>query len=194
MEISLISDTLKSIVSTQAGLSLGFSRFLIASSDQSPTGSLQISATMFPFDAVAPRPPVKSSRVKTLPRRQLKQRRRTRKRSLTSDDDGGSGDGEEIFGFFAGDGDGPFNNNNNGGGGGYGGGNWNFGRDEFFSDDNGSNNSYQDPAFDFVYEVLSWIVLSNCLHFAYNKLMRIVADGFSDPAREKVAIQLESVC
>lgn len=194
MELSLIPDTLTTIASTHAGLSLGFPKLLNSSSDQ-PAGPLQISAAMVPLDAVAP-PPVQSNRVRTLPRRLLKKRRRTRKRSLTGDD--GNGDGEEVFGCFgdSGDSDGPFNNGNTGGGGR--GGNWNFGGfggsywDDFFSNNN--DNSYHDPAFDFVSEVLSWIVLSNCLHFAFNKVVRIVADGFSDPSREKVPMRLESVC
>ena len=41
-----------------------------------------------------------------------------------------------------------------------------------------SSNSPSDPAFDVVYEVISWIALSNCLHFALKKVVRIVADGF----------------
>ena len=87
--------------------------------------------------------------------------------------------------------DGPFNN---GGGGGGGGGSWNFGGFGGANWEGYSSNSYNDPAFDFVYEVLSWIVLSNCLHFAFKKVVRIVADVFGDPAREKVPMRLEPVC
>ncbi|KAK4405518.1 hypothetical protein Sango_0558300 [Sesamum angolense] len=66
--------------------------------------------------------------------------------------------------------------------GGHGGANW-----EEFSD-----NSISDPAFDFVYEILCWIAMSNCLHFAFKKVVRIVADGFGD--REKVPMRLTPVC
>lgn len=191
MEISVISHALTLVASTQ-GLSIGVSKLNFCSnqSSEQSAGILQISAMIFPLDAVAP-PPVKSNRTRTLPRRLMKKRRRTRRRSSTGDDD--NDDREEVFGFFGGDGgvfDGPFNN----GGGGGGGGGWNFGGSGGANWEEYSSNSYNDPAFDFVYEVLSWIVLSNCLHFAFKKIVRIVADVFGDPAREKVPMRLAPVC
>lgn len=197
----MISDTLATVASTH-GMGQGISKFLLnrhqssftsnPSSDQCG-GTLQISAG-FPIDAVAP-PPVRSNHVKTLPRRLIKKRRRTRRKTLKGAD-GNDDDGEEFFAFSGDGGDvgGPFDNNNNNWGGGSGKG-WNFGG--FGGSDWGdssSNNSYHDPAFDFVYEVLSWIVFSNCLHFAFKKVVRIVSDGLGDPARGKVPIRLAPVC
>lgn len=86
--------------------------------------------------------------------------------------------------FFI-DGGGFININNDGGyfgGGGSGrGGNggkgWNFDGNGGVNWGESSNNSFNDPAFDFVYEVLSWIALSNCLHFAFKKMVRIMGRG-----------------
>lgn len=105
---------------------------------------------------------------------------------------GGEDDGGE-FGFFfdGGDDDGAFGGGNSWGGGGSG---WNFGGFGGSNWDEPSSNSISDPAFDFVYEVLSWIVFSNCLHFAFKKVVRIVAGGLGDPAREKVPMRLTPVC
>ncbi|KAL6970260.1 hypothetical protein U1Q18_029961 [Sarracenia purpurea var. burkii] len=157
---------------------------LLDSSSENPSsaGSLQISAVIFPVDAVAP-PPVKSNRLKTVPRTLVRKRRRTRRRSLTG---GGSEEGEDG-GFFAdaGDGEGPF------GGGGKG---WNFNRFGWSNWDESPSNSTPDPAFDFVYEMICWIALSNCLHFAFKKVVRIVADGVSDPAREKIPLRFTPIC
>lgn len=171
MEISLIADTV-TVAATQV---LGFAKFQAltsnnifsvhdSSSDQpSSPGGLQISAVIFPFDAVAP-PPVKPYYLKAAPRTLVRKRNRTRRKSLTGGDDEDGEDG----GFFGGDG--PF-----GGGGGGGGGRWNF--DEFGGSDwEESSASWSDPAFDFVYEVISWIAFSNCLHYAFKKVLRIVAD------------------
>ncbi|MFS7934509.1 hypothetical protein Hanom_Chr05g00392371 [Helianthus anomalus] len=38
-----------------------------------------------------------------------------------------------------------------------------------------------DPTFDFVYEALTWFVLSNCLNFAFKRIVRIFVDGSADP-------------
>ncbi|KAL7178222.1 hypothetical protein ACSBR2_031386 [Camellia fascicularis] len=134
------------------------------SSSSAVAGILQISAVAAP--------PVKSNYLKTARRTLVRKRRRTRRRSLTG---GGADDGEDG-GFFgdAGDAGGPF-------GGGVGGG-WNFDRFGWSNWDESS--SFSDPAFDFVYEVISWIALSNCLHFALKKVLRILADGMGDQARE----------
>ncbi|KAA8548970.1 hypothetical protein F0562_000654 [Nyssa sinensis] len=131
MEISLVS----SAVSVAASQGLVFF-----------AGGLQISASIFPVDTVAP-PLVKSNYLKAAPRRLVRKTRRTRRRSLTS---GGAEDGEDggLFGDD-GDGDGPFGGGRSGGGGG---GGWNFDRFGWSNRDESSSAWPSDPAFDFVYE------------------------------------------
>lgn len=110
----------------------------------------------------------------------LNRRRRTRLKSPLSDDEGDSG----FFGgndgsFYDGFGDGRdwnFGGSGNGGGGF----NWN---DFSFSP------YLDDPAFNFVYEVVRWFVFSNCLHFAFQKVVRLVTED-----REKVTLQIACVC
>ncbi|KAL3812951.1 hypothetical protein ACJIZ3_014219 [Penstemon smallii] len=180
MEIAVISDTISSIACSAQ--SLGFSNFLLkrphnvlplsdASSDQPPP----------PFHVSAASTP--STRTLTRPR--LRKTRRV-KRKIVTDDDGVD---NRFFTFNDGgvfsNGDGYFGSGGGGKGwnfGGYGGSNW-----EEFPDD-----SIPDPAFDVVYEVLCWIAMSNCLHFAYKKVVRFAADGFGD--REKVQMGLTPVC
>lgn len=120
-----------------------------------------------------------------MPRTLLRKKRRTKRRSYSGGDD--SEDSGEGDGFFdGGNDDGPF-----GGGGGYGGRGWNF--DGFGGKnwgDDGESSSSNEFAFDFVYEVIYWIALSNCVHFAFKKVARIVAD--SD--RDKVPMRLTPVC
>lgn len=188
MELSLISDTV-TVAATQG---LGFAKSVVhrhhftssnnhlSLSDSSPekpssAGSLQISAVI--LDAVAP-PPVKPNHLRTARRTLLRKKRRTRRRTGGGPEEGDDGD------FFGGGDDGG-----DGGGGGFGGGGgWNFDRFGWSNWDDSSSSSPSDPAFDFVFEVISWIALSNCLHFAFKKVVRIVADGMGDPAREKVPI------
>ncbi|KAK9933854.1 hypothetical protein M0R45_021028 [Rubus argutus] len=202
MDISLVYDAVTVANTTAQGL--GFSNFPIrnhhlTSSNQisigdshpdesTPSnGSLQVSAFIFPVDAVAP-PRVRSNSYKTATRTLLRKKRRTRRRSSSGDDsnDGGEEDGG-VFG-----GDGPFFNGGWGGGGG-GGGGWNFDRFGGHNWDD-SSASRSDPAFDFVYEVIGWIALSNCVHFAFKRFIRIVADGLGDAERDKVPMRLASVC
>ncbi|XP_004508190.1 uncharacterized protein [Cicer arietinum] len=144
----------------------------------------QISAMIHPCDAVAP-PPVKPS-THRIPRRTLTRRKRRTRRRLSDDDSGGEGL------FFGDGGDGAFGGGGGGGGfgGGGGGGDWNF---NSFGDGHNwdePSSSLPDPAFDFVYQVLSWIMLSNCLHYALKKIIRIIVD--SD--REKVPTRLAPIC
>ncbi|PQQ21448.1 uncharacterized protein Pyn_04615 [Prunus yedoensis var. nudiflora] len=80
------------------------------------------------------------------------------------------------------------------GGSGGGGGGWNFDRFGGHNWDESSSSSPSDPAFDFVYEVMCWIALSNCVHFAFKRVIRIVADGLGDEERAKVPMRLTSVC
>ncbi|KAK9076069.1 hypothetical protein SSX86_004402 [Deinandra increscens subsp. villosa] len=189
MEISLISDTLSTIATKYGhGLGLGLSNFVTdrhcSPHDQPP----QFYALIVPIDAIAP--PTTKPRT-TAPKKLARKRCRVKRSSKT---DGGDHDHDrDIFGnedgggFFDG-GDGPFG----GGGGGRGGG----GGDRFdgFNWEESLPDSPSDPAFDFVYGVLSWIVFSNCLHFALKKVIRIVADGVSDPDRQKVPVRFSPIC
>ncbi|PSS01521.1 Cell wall protein [Actinidia chinensis var. chinensis] len=178
MEISLLSDS----VSATAIHGLGFAK--------STAGAFKIAtaAAVFPVDAVLP-PRVKSNNVTTLPRRVVRKTRRTRRRkSLTG---GRPEDGGEE-GWFFGDGSDGGSGNFGGGGGSGGGRGWNFDRFGGSNWDEFSSNSSSDPAFDVVYEVISWIALSNCLHFALKKVVRIVADGLGN--REKVPMRFSPIC
>lgn len=193
MDISVLTDTVK-VVSTQG---LSFTKFLLrhhyfgsnnhlslfdSSSEQSSSsGGLQVSAAISPVDVVAS-PPVRSNSYKIARRNLIRKKRRTRRRSLT----GGSEDGEDV-GFFGDGGDGPFGGDSGGDGRG-----WNFGG--FGGGHNWDESSSSDPAYDFVYEVICWIALSNCVHFAFNKVVRIVADGIGDAERQKVSFRLTSMC
>lgn len=185
MEISVISDAISSIAYSTH--SLGFSSLLnrpynvLSLSDTSPDQASQ-SPPPFYISAVSPPP------TRTLTRRRLRRTRRV-KRKIAADDGGdlNSGDVYFVFGDGGGinNGDGYFGRGGGGKGwnsGGYGGDNW----EEY------SNNSIPDPAFDFVYEVLCWIAMSNCLHFAFKKVVKFASDGFGD--REKIPMRLTPVC
>lgn len=172
MDIALIADNVLSAKSQ----TLGLAKFILRR-------HYLLSSPVLPRDALAP-PPVKpKSRRTTAPRTILRKKRRTKRRSYSGGDDdfGDSGEGD---GFFdGGNDDGPFG----GGSGGYGGRGWNF--DGFngknWGDDEESSSS-NEFAFDFVYEVIYWIALSSCIHFAFKKVARIVADD----DRDKVPIRL----
>ncbi|XVE65579.1 hypothetical protein DITRI_Ditri08aG0011200 [Diplodiscus trichospermus] len=204
MDLSLFCDTL-TIASSQG---LGFAKLildrhhyfvgssslsLLSDSSVDNLGILHITAGIVPVDAVAP-PPVKPNSYKTLPRTLLRRKRRT-KRKLFSGDESNEG---EDYGFFfgsdGGDGYGPFGGG--GGGSSWGGNGWNFGG---FGGRNWDESSFSSPwtvsALDFVYEVICWIALSNCVHFAFKKVVRIVANGIEEAGdREKVPMRLASVC
>ncbi|KAM7488123.1 hypothetical protein LguiB_025607 [Lonicera macranthoides] len=190
MEIYQIADT----VTGAATQGLGFANFILnrqnftstnhlslhdSSSDQPSARILQLSAVIVPVDIVAS-PPVRSN-IKAAPRKYVRKVRRTKRRSVKG---GGVADYGEDGGFFGDGGDGTF-----GGGGGGGSGNWNFGGFEGSDWDDSLSPSWSDPAFDFVYEVMSWIVLSNCVHFAFKKVMRI-----GDNEREKVPVRFTPIC
>ncbi|KAK1430712.1 hypothetical protein QVD17_13656 [Tagetes erecta] len=167
MEASLIYDNITTI-NRKHNHTLGFANFItrrhnltISSSDDHRR--LETRAQTLPIDAVAP-PPVKPS---IIPKTHTRKRSRVRRKRKVDDhgaDDGGGYDG----GFFGG---GSFGGGggNNGDGGGF---------DGFNFDDSSSSSS--DPAFDFVYEALTWFVLSNCLHFAFKRVVRIFVDGSAD--------------
>nr|XP_043629614.1 growth/differentiation factor 7-like [Erigeron canadensis] len=118
----------------------------------------EIRSQLLPIDAIAP-PPVKPT---TIPKSRTGKRSRVRRKRKTDGFGAGeSGDiGGGFFGGGGGNGDGPF-----GGGG-------NFGWEE--------SPSPGDPAFDFIYEALTWFVLSNCMYFAFKRVVRIVIDGSGD--------------
>ncbi|XP_065859543.1 uncharacterized protein [Euphorbia lathyris] len=177
MDVSLISDTVT--LATKQGL--GFSNSLI------PRDNL-ISAVI--FDALAP-PAVKSSSTRTVRRTLLRKRRRTRRKTYSG---GESGDvGEELV-FFGGDGDGDGNLGGGGGGSWGGGGGWNFHRFGGQNWDESSWSPSSEFAYGFVYEVIYWIALSTCLHFAFEKGMRMISGGIAGTDREKVAMRFTSVC
>ncbi|KAI3692071.1 hypothetical protein L6452_31880 [Arctium lappa] len=176
MEVSLISDSITTIDHQNQIHGLGFPNFFIRrhnfthpshDQQQQQQQRLEICAQSLPIDAVAP-PPVKPS---TIPKTLARKRSRVKKRLRI--DGFGADEGGEGGGLFGGS-DGPFGGGGGGGGGGSGGDFNGFNWDE-------SSSSPSDPAFDFVYEALSWFVLSNCLIFAFKRLARIVADGVADP-------------
>ncbi|CAA0834238.1 glycine-rich protein [Striga hermonthica] len=175
MEVVPISDAISSVAySTQ---SFGLSNFLTRPHDLlSLPDTNQPPRSPPPFRIfAASQPPTR-----TLTKRRLRRIRRARRR-ISIDYDGGENGmfvPSDGGGFSCGDG--YF-----GGGGGGGGKGWNW---EGFSD-----NCVPDPAFDFVYGVLCWIALSNCLHFAFKKVVRLVEDGVVDQG--KVPMQLApAVC
>jgi hypothetical protein len=176
MDVSLVADTVN-FATTQG---LGLAKFLLRRHNHNNSHA-SISAVLFAVDALAP-PPVKSNYCRTARRTLLRKKRRTRRISFSGD----SEDGEEDDGVFGDGGDGPF------GGGAGGGRGWNFGG--FGGHYWDSSSSSSDPAFDFVYEVIYWIALSNCVHFAFKRIVRIVADGIGDAEREKVPMRLSSIC
>lgn len=156
--------------------------FSITRHQISITDVLQTSSAIFPIDAVAP-PTVRSKpSCRTAARRVLlKSRRRTKRRSppIEGGADAGFDAGDGGEGGFPGGGSGGGWNFDGFGGGGFG--NW--------DDDQSSPSNSDDPAFDFVYEVVCWIVFSNCLHFAFKKVLRLVS-----VEREKVPMRIASVC
>ncbi|KAL0744241.1 hypothetical protein Bca4012_085754 [Brassica carinata] len=196
MELSLIAETV-AVRTAKQGVAFGTSLLLLnrwdsanhisfAAADSSlvdqspPAGIVRASsAFIFPVDAIAPSP-VRSSSYKTI--RRIRKKRRTKRVSYGGDSEDGGGD----FGRFlleGGGGDGPFGFGGGKGwnyGGGGGGGNW----------DESSSSSWSDPAMEFVYEVICWIALSNCVHFAFKRIVRIVTDG----EREKLNLSLSPVC
>ncbi|CAL0309278.1 unnamed protein product [Lupinus luteus] len=123
-------------------------------------------------------PPVKSTARKMHRRSNLRRKRRI-KRKLSGDEFGNEG----FFGV-GGDGGGGF------GGSGGGGGGWNFNNFGGGGDWDESSSPVPDPAFDFVYQVLSWIMLSNCLHFAFKRILQIILDA----DREKLPRRLAPIC
>ncbi|XVF66179.1 hypothetical protein PTKIN_Ptkin10aG0014600 [Pterospermum kingtungense] len=214
MDLSVICDTL-TIATSQ---SLGFATLVLdrhqyiagnsslsLSSDSSADylGIFHVTAAIVPVDAVAS-PPVKANSYKTLPRTLLRRKRRTKRKLFGGDESNdvedygfffGSDGGGDVYGLFGG-GDvyGLFGGGGSGGGGG--GSGWNFGGFGWQNwDEPSSPSPWTVTALDFVYEVICWIALSNCVHFAFKKVVRIVANGTEEPGeRDKVPIRLASIC
>ncbi|XP_042520747.1 uncharacterized protein LOC122094124 [Macadamia integrifolia] len=194
MEVSAIADAVavttthcigfsNSILGPHCCNSLSHLSILCGSSSEHATGILSITAGI---SAVIAPPAIRSNTYRTAPRTFTRQRRRTRRRSSTGDSDDGAEDG-----FFGDGDDGPFGGGHSGGSGGR---RWNFDGYGGFDWEESSYSSFSIPALDFIYEVICWIALSNCMHFAFKKLARIVADGIGDPSRDKVPMRLVSMC
>ncbi|KAL0699369.1 hypothetical protein Bca4012_055491 [Brassica carinata] len=171
MEFCLIADSV-AVFTAKQGIAFGKSllnRFELAnhiSFADSPVD--QTSAVFYPVDAIAPSP-VRSSSYKTI--RRIRKKRRTKRVSFGGD----SEDGGDFCRFLleGGGNDGPFGFGGGGGGNGGGGKGWNYGGGGNWDE----SSSWSDPAMEFVYEVICWIALSNCVHFAFKRIVRIVADG-----------------
>ncbi|PIN08406.1 hypothetical protein CDL12_19007 [Handroanthus impetiginosus] len=183
MEVSVVSDAISSIA--YSAQSSGFSNFLLnyphsvlSVSDKSSDQPSQSSPSVL-ISA--------SSRLstRTLTKRRLRKTRRV-KRKIGFDNEGG---GDEFFVFSVG---GDVNSGGGYLGSGGGGKGWNFGGYGGWNWEEFSDNSISDPAFDIVYEILCWIAMSNCLHFAFKKVVRFVAEGVAD--RAKVQMPLTPVC
>ncbi|XP_008458406.1 uncharacterized protein LOC103497828 [Cucumis melo] len=200
MDSSLVAGTLSMVANNSIGFAkllnrLDFvSNYCISATDSitdqipssSTAASLRLSAALFPVATIAP-PPVKSVSNRSASRTFLRRKRRT-KRRLYSDDS----EGREDDGFGGGDFDGPYGGDGGGGGGGRG---WNF--DRFGGndwDESSFSSSSSNPAYYFVYEVVCWIALSNCVHFAFKKVVRFAAEAFGNSERGKLSMRLISVC
>ena len=181
MEFCLIADTI-SVCTAKQGIAFGKSllnrwehiSFADSSVDQAPP-------VIFPVDAIAPS--IQSSSIKTI--RRIRKKRRTKRVSFGGDSEDGGDFGRFVLeGGFGGN-DGPFGFGGGGDGGG-GGKGWSYGGGGNWDE----SSSWSDPAMEFVYEVICWIALSNCVHFAFKRIVRIVTDG----EREKLNLTLSPVC
>lgn len=198
MDTSLVAGTLSMVANNGIGFAKFLNRLDFVSNycisvtdsitDQIPpssaAGALQLSAALLPVATVAP-PPVKTISRRSASRTFLRRKRRTKRRIYSGDSEGGEDDG-----FGGGDYDGSY-----GGGGGGGGRGWNFDRfggNEW--DESSSSSSSSNPAYYFVYEVVCWIALSNCVHFAFKKVVRFAADATGNSERGKLSMRLISVC
>ncbi|KAI3421544.1 uncharacterized protein J3R85_012157 [Psidium guajava] len=203
MDVSVVADALTVTANAE---SVGFAKLLllrqsasfISISDPSGAGPfpgssaspLHVFALMNPVDVVSP-PPVKSDPYRIL----LRRGRRAKRRLLLSS----GGPGEEDDGALYGDG--PFGGGFgfNGGGGGGGGRGWNFDRfgGQSWDDSSRGPRWVSGFALDFIYEVIYWIALSKCMHFAFKRVARIAAEtmiGDVQVQREKAPVRLTAMC
>ncbi|CAN6468626.1 unnamed protein product [Victoria cruziana] len=155
MGMAMISDTsLASVAQNLLGLHPAKDLFRSSSLSVILRGIGAISAGI-------PPPPAVRLRKLSAPTALSRRMRRAKRKTVWQEDDG---DWEEFGGGSdRDDGDGSFGNGKDGGGGG-----WSFG-----SGDDGSD---ADPAFDFVYEVISWLALSQCLQFAFKRFVQLLED------------------
>ncbi|XP_051125850.1 uncharacterized protein LOC127247846 [Andrographis paniculata] len=182
MEISAISDAISSIAYTTQ--SSGLSNFILNRSSNVFSlmdTSDQSNPSPLPFNISA----VSRSATRTITKPRVRKTRRVKRKVHI--DDGGEDCG--IFVFSDGM---DFSSGGGNSWGGGGGGGWNFGGHGWGNWEESSDNTISDPAFDFVFEILCWIAMSNCLHFAFKRVVRFVSDGFGD--RGKVPLQLTQVC
>lgn len=174
MEFSLIAETV-AVCTAKQGVAFGSSLLLLNRWDLANHISF---AADSPVDAIA-HSPVRSSSYKTI--RRIRKRRRTKRVSFGGDSEDGGDSGRFLL--EGGGYDGPFGFGGGDGGGGRG---WNYGGGGGNWDESAS--SWSDPAMEFVYEVICWIALSNCVHFAFKRVVRIVTE------REKLNLTLTPVC
>ena len=173
MEFSLIGADTVSVFTAKRGIAFGKS--LLNRWDLTNHVS-------FAVDAISSSP-VRASSYKTI--RRIRKKRRTKRVSFG--EDGGDFGRFLLEGDFIGGNDGPFGFGGGGGGDDGGGKGWNYDGGGW---DESSSWSWSDPAMEFVYEVICWIALSNCVHFAFKRIVRIVTDG----EREKLSLTLSPVC
>ncbi|CAH8353286.1 unnamed protein product [Eruca vesicaria subsp. sativa] len=158
MEFSLIADTV-SVCTVKQGIAFGF---------LNPANHISFNVDQSHSGTI------QASANKTI--RRIRKKRRMKHVSFGEDGgdfgcfllEGGGNDG-----LFGGGGGGKGWNYGCGGGGG----NW----------DESLYWSWSDPAMEFVYEVICWIALSNCVHFAFKRIVRILK-------REKLNLTLSPVC
>ncbi|XP_030470276.1 uncharacterized protein LOC115688568 [Syzygium oleosum] len=204
MDVSVVADALAVTANPESPaiaklLLLRRSGIFISLSDLSGTAAspLHVSALMNPVDAVA-LPPVRSDPHRTLARALLRRSRRAKRRPRRSA--GGPGEGDGDGGSL--DGDGPFGGgfgfSGGGGGGGGGGQGWNF---DGFGGQSWDDSQRRPPwgsgfALDFIYEVIHWIALSKCIHFAFKRVARIAAESMIGDAQRgvKAPARLTAVC
>lgn len=198
MDLSPIHDA-RSVTAQE----LGFAKFNLhrphsfTCNNHIASALFQITAALLPVNSFAP--PAVRSNSKTSTRTILSRKRRLRRRKTKSADSGDVGDygflGGDV-GFFGSDGGyfggddayGGFGGGN--GGGGSGGKGWNFDR---FGDNDWDESSWSSSSLHFIYDVIGWIVLSICVHFAFMKVVRSLTAGIGDAAeREKAPIA--SIC
>ncbi|KAH0849874.1 LOW QUALITY PROTEIN: hypothetical protein HID58_096008 [Brassica napus] len=168
MEFSLIGADTVSVFTAKRGIAFGKS--LLNRWDLTNHIS-------FAVDAISSSP-VRASSYKTI--RRIRKKRRTKRVSFG--EHGGDFGRFLLEGDFIGGNDGPFGSG--GGDDGGGGKGWNYGGGGW---DESSSWSWSDPAMELL---ICWIALSNCVHFAFKRIVRIVTDG----EREKLSLTLSPVC
>ncbi|KAI6684131.1 hypothetical protein NL676_030044 [Syzygium grande] len=206
MDVAVVADALAVMANPESPaiaklLLLRRSGIFISLSDLSGTAAspLHVSVLMNAVDAVVP-PPVRSDPHRTFARAVLRRSRRAKRRPRRSAGGSGEGDGGALDGDGVGDGPfgGGFGFSGGGSGGGGGGQGWNF---DGFGGQSWDDSQRRPPwgsgfALDFIYEVIHWIALSKCIHFAFKRVARIAAESMIGDAqrRVKAPARLTAVC